>query len=261
MAHVYTDNGRDFVEDVLTGESTETLTTISIGTGESAPSTGDTSLDSFEYEATPSSSNITIERGNTTGEIRVVIGFTGGTEVPADSDITEFGVKTSDNTLFYREVRSSAVTPASGETKNVEIRLFVEDNIISQQQVITDVGKEYIADALIGVSTDTLNTIAVGSGTNNVSASDTSLQNEIYRGTDNESNISLQSTSNTGTIDVEISLSAGPDTSDEVSPNAEISEFGVLTSSDVLVLHETRVKIVLEENDTKKFTIPFTIIQ
>lgn len=263
MTYLYTDGGRNFVEAAIADESfTRVMNTIAIGDGDSAPRNGDTTLDNFLYEDTDASSNISIERASGTGEIRATIEFTGGTEVPSGSDIIEFGFKDDSGVLLYREVRDAAINVASGETISVQIRLFVGDADVESEQVITDVGKEFAANRMIGDTTDTMDIIAIGDGTGTVSPSDTQMSSELYRADDTNSNTLLESTSTVGEIRAEITISAGTDFSDEVGGDAEISEFGLFTEdSNTMVLHEKRTPITIETNDTKTFKIPFSIIQ
>jgi hypothetical protein len=262
MAYDWTDDGRDIVEEVITdSNSTQTLDTIVIGTASNAPNTGDQSLDQQVYESTASSGNVTIERGSGAGEIRTLVEVTGGNEVPAGADLYEFGFKSSDGTLLYREVRDSPIEISSGETKIIEIRPRVEDNPSDGEQVITTIGREYVADRLIGNTSAVINTIAIGSGTGTVSPEDTTLSNEKYRGVNSDDNITLTGTSSAGDIRAKATISAGSDFDDNVAAGASVSEFGLLTDDNRLVLHEKRTGLTVENNDTKTFSIPFTIIQ
>jgi hypothetical protein len=262
MTFVYTDGGRNFFENAITDSSfTETINTVAIGDGSSAPSTGDTSLDNQLYEEDDTASNVTIERGGADGEIRATVEFTGGTEVLSDSEIQELAFKSSAGTLVYREVRPTPITVLSGETKIVEIQMFVEDNDTESDVAVTTDGINYIADRAVGDATDTIDTIAVGDGTGNVSQSDTSLDNELYRNSDSGSNTIVATTTNVGQVRAEMTLGSGNGSGDEVAADASISEFGLITSGGTLVLHEKRSPVILEENDTKTFKIPFSIIQ
>jgi hypothetical protein len=262
MAFKWTDGGLNFVEEVLSDTSSTTvLDTIAVGDGTNAPSESDTSLGSELFSIDDSSNNVTVERGSGIGEIRATIEFTGGTEVPANSSIREIGFVTSEDTLVYREVRSAEITVDTGETKVIEIQAFVEDIVDNTDQIITTVGRNYVADRMVGDTTDAINTIAIGDSTGTVSESDTTLTSEIYRGVVADSNIQIESTTNAGELNVEITLSAGSDFDDEVAAGAEISEFGLLTESNVLVFHEKREILTLENNDTKTFNIPFSITQ
>lgn len=261
MTYKYTVGGLNFIERVIADSSyTETMNTIAIGDGDAAPSRNDTTLDNQLHEAPSSSQTVIIERGTGVGEIRTVIEFTGGSEVPSGSDITEFGLKASDGTLLYRELRDTPITVTSGETKIVEIQIFVDDLDSEPSQVITNVGRNEIADMIVGQSSETLDTIAIGNSTNDVSRTDTSMYSELYRADNTSSNITVTTTSNTGDIRAEATISAGTGVDDEVDGGENISEFG-LFSNGTLMLHETRPAITLESNDTKTFKIPFTIRQ
>lgn len=262
MSYKWTDSGKDFVEESVVGNGfTEVFNTISVGNGNRSPNDSDTALDNQLYQEDTTSSNVSIDRGSGTGEIRATVQITGGTEVPSNSEIVEFGFETDADTFIYREVRDSAITVASGETKIIEIRAFVEDAIVEDQRVITDVGKDFVANRIIGDTTDQIQYVAVGESTGNVSPSNTTLDGEIYRGNKDDSNVEVQSTSNVGDINVEITITAGTESSDDVNAGAEISEFGIITGDGVLLFHEKRDAVVtVENNDTKTFKIPLTIV-
>lgn len=261
MAYKWTNLGLDFFEELIVNTaSSKQIDTVAVGTGTRSPNVNDTALDSFEYEADTSSPNVTISRDSGMGEIRATIEFTGGTEVPADSSISEFGLKAANGDLVYREVRDSVILTESGETKVVEIRLFVDDNNTESEQVITDIGREFVADKALGLVSDELQYVAVGEGTGTVDGTDQTLDVELYRGNKTESNVELTTTTNTGVIRAEITVTAGTEQIDNVAPSSEISEFGILTDNGTLVLHEKRSAVILENNDTKTFTIPFSIV-
>lgn len=261
MSYVYTDDGRNFFEQAIAdGSFSSVIDTLAVGNGNGAPDTSDSSLDNLLYEEDDTASNVSISRGPGIGEIRATIEFTGGTEVPAGSDVSELGVKVG-GTLVYREVRSSAITVTSGESKVVEIRLFVEDADDDSEQVITNVGLNFVADRAIGDSTEHVNTIAVGDATGTVDETDTTMNSELYRNTSSASNTIVATTTNVGEVRAEITLSAGTGSDDEVATDAEISEFGLISSGGTLVLHEKRPAVTLEQNDTKTFKIPFSILQ
>lgn len=260
MVYKYTDDGRDFFEDVAVGDITDEINTVAIGDGDSAPSSTDTSLDSPIYEETDAATNTTIERTSTTGTIRVSVEVTGGVEVPGGTDVTEIGLKTNGDSLVYREVRSAGIDVGQGESKVIELVISVEDADVENKQTITEVGRDFIASLAIGESSDFIDVIAVGDGTNDVSSTDTTMQSELFRDSTNGI-VELSSTSTVGEINAEITLSAGPEANDQVAGNADISEFGIFTDGGTLVLHETRPPITLGGGDTKTFKIPFTIIE
>lgn len=262
MTYVYTNNGLDFVEQATTDSSfSSVLNTVAVGDGTAAPSETDTSLTNQLYEETDAASNITIERPAQAGvgEMRATITITGGTEVPAGSSITEFGLKADNGTLVYKEVRSSPIDLPSGVTKSIEIRFTTQDAGVSSEHVITDVGNEFIADRIIGATTDYMDIIAVGDGTGSVSTSDTTLESKLYESGDSNSDVTLSATSTVGEVRAEITVTAG--SGEDVAGNSNISEFGILTDSKTLVLHEKRTAVELEANDTKTFKIPFSIIE
>lgn len=262
MTYVYTNDGLDFVEQAIVDDSfSSVLNTVAVGDGTSSPSETDTSLTNELYENTDGASNVTIERPPQAGvgEMRATITVTGGGEVPSGSSITEFGIKADDGTLVYKEVRNSAIDFPSGVTKSVEIRFTAQDANVSSEHVITDVGNEFIANQMIGETTDYIDIIAVGDGTGSVSTGDTTLESTLYESSNSNSDVTLSPISTVGEVKAEITVTAG--SGEDVPGNSSISEFGILTDSKTLVLHEKRTAVELEANDTNTFKIPFSIIE
>lgn len=128
MAHVIPYVGRDWRRDRTLNENfNEYIDIIAVGTGSASPSRTDTQLEVEEYRASKSDSSVGIEATSNTGEIRCTVSITGGTEVSSGSEIREFGLFSSGGTLLYREVRDSAVTVDSGDTKTFEFRVTVTE--------------------------------------------------------------------------------------------------------------------------------------
>jgi hypothetical protein len=261
MVDVIVNDGRDFFENVAVDESyTETLNTMAVGDGVESPSLTDSSLTNNLYES--SGGNVTVSKESAVGLARFTITITGGTEVPANSEITEIAIKASDGTLVYYEVRSSPIDIDSGESKTIQVSLNLNDADIETDTAMVDAGLDHIINLAIGNETNKVSKIAVGSSTNDVSQTDSTMFDEKHRASNNESYVILAETTNVGEVDARITVSAGSDANDQVAANTDISEFGIFTDNDVLVLHETRDSIVtLENNDSKTFNIPFDIIQ
>lgn len=264
MPSVITYDGLNLAEDVSVGDVSEVLDTISVGTSTDSVSQSDSSMFDSIYSQDDAAANVTVERGSSDGEMRFVIEVTGGNEVSGGVELTEFGVLGSSDTLFYHETVSSGngIDVPSGTKKTIEIIVTVTDIDPGESDVaLTTVGLNLIADILLGESSDEINTVALGDSTNNVSASDTTMFSEVYRDDEAESNVTVGSSSNDGEIVVRVTVSAGPDSGDEVSAGTDISEFGVISDDGVLVLHETRSAVTLQDGDTKTFQIPFDLVQ
>lgn len=129
MASVVVDEGREWIsEKVLDNHVDGQFYIVAVGDGTTSPSSSDTSLENELYRANSDDSNCSIQDTSNTGEIKCRITVSGGTEVPAGSDLSEFGVFASDgSTLIYREVRDTAVTVQSGDRKTFEFTLDVQD--------------------------------------------------------------------------------------------------------------------------------------
>lgn len=141
MASITPDEGLEWIaERVIPTSNTadEELYSIAVGSGTTAPAAGDTQLAVEEYRGIKPYSNISFEDTSPAiGEVQCRVTVSGGTEVPAGTDITELGVfardpsisennvTDSDDSLIYREVRDSAVTIASGDRKTFSFTISV----------------------------------------------------------------------------------------------------------------------------------------
>jgi len=128
MTSVVPKEGLDWYRDKSFNNVADTRPYIvAVGTGTTAVSSSDTSLDTFEYESNDDNGNCTVGPTSSVGEYEFKISVTGGMEVPADTDITEIGIKTDGaNYFLYREVRS-AVTVPSGERVTFTGTMDVQD--------------------------------------------------------------------------------------------------------------------------------------
>lgn len=128
MASVVVDEGRNwFREKVFNNKSDEKPYIVAVGDGTNSPTASDTSLQNELYRANDDDSNCTVAPTSNTGEFEFKITISGGTEVTAGSDITEFSVITDGtNEMLYREVRPS-VTLNSGDRKTFEGTLTFTD--------------------------------------------------------------------------------------------------------------------------------------
>lgn len=142
MATITPDEGLEFTADRIIGapemEGWE-LWQVAVGTGSTSPQNTDTQLDVEEYRGDRDDSIVSIEDSSIDGRIIARITISGGTEVPAGTTITEFGLfaadsdnapaddtADADDRLLHREVRDSGVTIDSGDRKTFEITFDVE---------------------------------------------------------------------------------------------------------------------------------------
>lgn len=141
MATITPDEGLDFTKKRVLDEPETAgweMFQVAVGSGSANLSATDTQLDVEEYRANKTDSVVTIEDSTPVGEVLIRITVSGGTEVPAGTTITEFGIfgvdtndAPSDDTedakdrLLHRELRSG-ITLKAGDTKTFEIRYLVE---------------------------------------------------------------------------------------------------------------------------------------
>lgn len=125
--------------------------------------------------------------------------------------------------------------------------------------VITDNGEEWISQKLTGNKPNgQFYIIAVGNGTANPQESDTALANELYRADSDDSNCTIDVTSNNGEIVAKITISGGTEIS---NPPKDITEIGLFaTDGSTLIYRETFNAITIESGDrqTLQFTLTIT---
>lgn len=120
--------------------------------------------------------------------------------------------------------------------------------------IITDGGDSLVADLLLGLTTEELSSIAVGTDGTPPTESDTSLAQELYRSTKTDSNVALELTGTTpGEFLGRITVSGGT----EVPSGTDIEEIGLFGDQDTLVYRETFSPVTLDAGDRKTFE--FTI--
>lgn len=126
MASVITDSGAEWLSEAALAVHDETAYVVAVGDGTTSPSSTDTSLTNELYRANDDDSVCTVDVTSNVGEILGRITVSGGTEVPAGSDIAEFGLFSSGSgTMLYHEVIDNPVTVQSGDRKTFEFRLDV----------------------------------------------------------------------------------------------------------------------------------------
>lgn len=123
---VLTTIGKEYTANrVVAGDTFPEINRVLVGTGTTEADVSDTDLESQVYSETFGSGSSTVATNETvSGAIDVQIEITGGIEVPPDTEITEFGLKTEVGDLIYREVRAGT-NIASGErfTFNISVRV------------------------------------------------------------------------------------------------------------------------------------------
>lgn len=150
MASITPDEGLEwFVEKSLNESDVqdEIVYDVAVGSGSTSISPSDTQLDVQEHRSNDSDSIVNITNTSPqTGEIDVKITISGGTEVPADTQITEVGVwardpslpdsdfeggsqstNDSDDRMIHREILPG-ITLASGDRKTFAFTVNVVNN-------------------------------------------------------------------------------------------------------------------------------------
>lgn len=135
MATITPNEALSIVDEKLLADTSNDLEVfqVAVGDGTTAVSEFNTQLDNELYRANKTFSNLDIVDVSTEGEFDARITISGGTEVPAGTTLTEFGIFLCDpadpppddtedakDTLLHREVRSG-VTLESGDRKTFEI--------------------------------------------------------------------------------------------------------------------------------------------
>jgi len=143
MATLTPDEGLEFTADKLLDDPSVAnweMYQVAVGSGSANLDNNNTQLDNEEYRANKDDSNISIQDSSIDGRITVKITISGGTEVPAGTTITEFGIFAVDPTdtplptdgttdskdiILHRELRGG-VTLSSGDRKTFEIPYEVD---------------------------------------------------------------------------------------------------------------------------------------
>lgn len=113
---------------VVAGDVFPEINRVLVGTGTTAASESDEELESQVYSETFASGSSSVVTNETVpGSIDVQVELTGGIEVPPDTEITEFGLKTTTGDLIYREVRAGTNIPG-GERFTFNISLRVQND-------------------------------------------------------------------------------------------------------------------------------------
>lgn len=124
MTEIFTERGIEWVADKTIDNETGVIDTMMIGTGTTDPSLGDTSLENEVHRASTSSPRMSVVETSQVGQLELTIEITADNEVSAGTDITEYGVETSDGTFIYREVRDP-ITIEIGQNVEFVIQLQV----------------------------------------------------------------------------------------------------------------------------------------
>ena len=126
MSGIQTEYGRDWAVDrILNGDDVPEIQYVALGSGDTDPVESDTALESEEYQASTEDANANIYKvSDLPGTYRVDVTVSGGVEVDPDTSVSEFGVKTADEDLVYREVRSPTII-SGGERISFEIEVEI----------------------------------------------------------------------------------------------------------------------------------------
>jgi hypothetical protein len=119
-----TNEGREWYRD-LSLNGGNTVDVIKVGSGTNTETTTATSLGNLKKSASTSDSIVNIEEGKNANEFVCNITITGGTEVPAGTDISELGVFSSDGKLIAID-NFSSVTVNSGVTEAFSMTFTIE---------------------------------------------------------------------------------------------------------------------------------------
>lgn len=112
----YTKVGLEWISDKTLDNESGVIQDIAVGTDDSSESYFATALGSEEYRASTGDPNVTLTETDDSGRFEVEVEVTGGTEVPAGTDITEVGLFESNGTLIL--IGNFSVVPvASASTE------------------------------------------------------------------------------------------------------------------------------------------------
>lgn len=147
MATVIPDEALEWFAEKSINDSSRTaeqIYDVGVGSGSAGVTSADTQLDVQEFRGNSSDSIITIsDTSPAIGELQITITINGGTEVPADTEITELGVwardpaqtdsdfengnqitNDADDTMIYRELRPGVIL-SSGDQKTFQFTIDI----------------------------------------------------------------------------------------------------------------------------------------
>lgn len=141
MVTITPNEGLEFIADRTIGVSAVSdweMFQVAVGSGTESLNENDTQLESEEYRANKTFSNLSIEETSTDGEISITISVSGGTEVDPGTGITEFGIFAADpnnapsdnsddaNDILLHKEHRNAVTIESGDRKTFQLTYSVD---------------------------------------------------------------------------------------------------------------------------------------
>ena len=114
---VLTNAGRAYLDDLQFGRATDPIDAIAVGTGSSPESIQDVALDNQVYMSTDENQNVRFSSvPDYPSSTYAAIDLHGGTEVPADTQITEIGlIVSAQDILVYRDVTAPVTVEAGLE--------------------------------------------------------------------------------------------------------------------------------------------------
>jgi hypothetical protein len=158
----FTNNGRNLLRDVWTGEPTEPITTLVVGDDPSGLSRSNSSL------------------RNQIDSVSVTQSLVGGTGVAftasVNQEIFELGLETASGRLVHRAVIEDGL-----DAEDITVTLDVANDASVSRGVVTATGQEAIRDILADNNPLVPTEYAYGTGDGSVSESDTSLVSEVVR--------------------------------------------------------------------------------
>ena len=124
--------------------------------------------------------------------------------------------------------------------------------------IITNDGLKWYRDISVG-DDENIDAVALGTGITETSISDTSLQNEVYRGTKSDINVTIRKGDNYNEFDVYIDVTGGS----QISAGTEITEIGVFaesgTSDEVMIARDVFNSVELVSGIKERFSTTIRI--
>lgn len=117
---------------------------------------------------------------------------------------------------------------------------------------VTDAGLNWYQDRSIGVETGQIDEVAVGSGSGSESATTGGLDNEVYRGSTQDTNVTFNRTE-TGRLEATITIQGGT----EVPAGTEISEMLIeVSGAQVIIAIDNFSAVTVVSGNTEEFVMP-----
>jgi len=121
-----TDTAFDWYQERAIGATDAVIDTVAVGNGTGSESDPSSGLSNTVYQGTTALNIVEISPGANLGELVAEIEVTGGTEIPAGTEVSEMMASVSGDSVIIGVDNFSAVPVESGQTENFSMPITIE---------------------------------------------------------------------------------------------------------------------------------------